>query len=166
MNTGASKPIKRSKELVPLSREHHDGLLLCWKIRTGLSQQIPAERIIAYTIYFYNTFLEPHFREEEAYVFSLLADDDAMKTDALAQHSSLRKKISGLEHSENGVAALGSFASELEQHIRYEERELFNYIEETTSPGSLKLMGRQLNKPGKNIIIKDEWPDTFWAKKN
>ena len=31
------KPLKRSKELAPLSREHHDGLLFAWKIKQGLA---------------------------------------------------------------------------------------------------------------------------------
>ena len=30
------KPIKRSKQLAPLSREHHDGLMYVWKIREVL----------------------------------------------------------------------------------------------------------------------------------
>ena len=33
-------PIKRSEYLKPLSRDHHQGLLLCWKIRTGLKKGI------------------------------------------------------------------------------------------------------------------------------
>jgi len=38
-------PIKRSIALQPLSREHHHGLLLCWKIRTGLKKGIDIDRI-------------------------------------------------------------------------------------------------------------------------
>jgi hemerythrin-like domain-containing protein len=163
MNTEARKPIKRSKELAPLSREHHEGLLLCWKIRTGLSKNIPVERIVAYTIYFCNTFLEPHFDEEEVYVFSLLPDDDAMKTEALAQHNHLRSMINSFGFSDNAVTSLSSFAAALEQHIRYEERELFNYIERAASTELLKIMGLELNKTDNSIIIKDEWPDKFWA---
>ena len=34
------KPQKRHKALQPLSREHHHGLLLSWKIRTGFSKDI------------------------------------------------------------------------------------------------------------------------------
>ncbi|WP_241739476.1 hypothetical protein [Aestuariibaculum marinum] len=32
------KPLKRHKALQPLSREHHYGLLLTWKIRTGFKK--------------------------------------------------------------------------------------------------------------------------------
>jgi len=34
------KPIKRDKVLQPLSHDHHQGLLLCWKIRTGIKKGI------------------------------------------------------------------------------------------------------------------------------
>ncbi len=40
-----SKPIKRSVALKPLSREHHHGLLLSWKIREGFNRNVEIERI-------------------------------------------------------------------------------------------------------------------------
>ena len=41
-----SKPIKRHKALQPLSRDHHHGLLLSWKIRAGFSKNIEPNRIL------------------------------------------------------------------------------------------------------------------------
>ena len=35
-----NKPIKRHKAIQPLSREHHQGLLLCWKIGKGFEKGI------------------------------------------------------------------------------------------------------------------------------
>ena len=43
-------PIKRSEFLKPISREHHHGLLLCWKIRAGLKKGIEPERIKLYQL--------------------------------------------------------------------------------------------------------------------
>lgn len=40
-----SQPIKRHPSLQPLSREHHYGLLLSWKIREGFKREVPPERI-------------------------------------------------------------------------------------------------------------------------
>ena len=40
------KPIKRSKELVPLSKEHHEGLLFAWKIKQGLQNGIGIEAML------------------------------------------------------------------------------------------------------------------------
>ena len=56
------KPIKRRKELVPLSRDHHNGLLLCWKIRTGIRTEIDYTRISQYVLYFFEHDLKEHFR--------------------------------------------------------------------------------------------------------
>jgi len=35
-------PIKRHNSLQPLSRDHHDGLLLKWKINKGISKGVEA----------------------------------------------------------------------------------------------------------------------------
>ncbi|GAA3575326.1 hypothetical protein [Snuella lapsa] len=69
------KPLKRHKALQPLSREHHHGLLLSWKIRSGLSRNIPVERIKIYTDWFFETHLIPHFEMEEKYIFPILNEN-------------------------------------------------------------------------------------------
>jgi hypothetical protein len=58
-------PIKRDKALQEVSREHHHGLLLCWKIRKGFSKGIEPERIKRYADWFYKTHLISHFEVEE-----------------------------------------------------------------------------------------------------
>ena len=55
MNTNA--PIKRTEVLKPLSHEHHHGLLLCWKIKTGIKKNIDAARIKKYADWFYRSHL-------------------------------------------------------------------------------------------------------------
>ena len=69
-------PIKRHNALQGVSREHHHGLLLCWKIRTGLSKNIPLERIKVYVDWFYTNYLVPHFELEETYMVKSLLDDE------------------------------------------------------------------------------------------
>ena len=48
-----NKPLKRHKALQPLSRDHHHGLLLSWKIRSGFKKNIDVERIKVYADWFY-----------------------------------------------------------------------------------------------------------------
>ena len=57
----SNRPLKRAIELQPLSHDHHHGLQLCWKIRTGFSRKIELERIKKYADWFFVTHLEPHF---------------------------------------------------------------------------------------------------------
>ena len=72
----SSKPLKRVLELQPLSHDHHHGLQLCWKIRTGFSKKIAPDRIKKHTDWFFKTHLKPHFELEEKYVFPILGADN------------------------------------------------------------------------------------------
>ena len=68
-------PIKRHESLKSLSHDHHHGLLLCWKIRTGFKKQIEINRIKFYTDWFFRNHLSPHFDLEEKYVFPVLGQE-------------------------------------------------------------------------------------------
>lgn len=119
------KPIKRAKALLPLSREHHHGLLLCWKIKTGIGRNIEAARIKKYVAWFYETHLSPHFEFEEKYVFPLLGASYKRKL-AEKQHLQIRQIIEpAFSHDD-----LHQLQYLLNEHIRFEERELFNDIQD------------------------------------
>ena len=85
------KPIKRNEFLAPLSREHHQALLLCWKIKTGFSKGIDVQRIKNYCDWFYQTHLIQHFELEEKFVFPILGNRHQHVQDALGQHHQLRE---------------------------------------------------------------------------
>lgn len=63
------KPIKRSKYIIKLSRDHNASLLFCWKIRQGKRLGVESERIKPYVAYFAKEHLSPHFFEEETILF-------------------------------------------------------------------------------------------------
>ncbi|WP_276134282.1 hemerythrin domain-containing protein [Polluticoccus soli] len=161
------KPIKRSKELVPLSKDHHDGLLLCWKIRQGLKNKVDTERIVAYVLCFYENDLATHFEQEEELVFSLLAADDPMKLEAIKQHRTLNGIYKSLKHQAGNTEEkllLNQFEQELNGHIRFEERELFPYIEKMSDPDQFRIAGKQIADlhQGHECLV---WKDEFWATK-
>jgi hemerythrin-like domain-containing protein len=156
-----NKPIKRSIELVPLSKEHHDGLLLCWKIRTGLKKGASEQRIADYVLYFFDYHLKQHFKDEEDYVFSVLPSNDNLKIMALEQHDELYKHITELKKDNVDSNLLLVIADKLDKHIRYEERELFPYIESMLSKEQLKEVGTNINIIHTKDICLD-WADQFW----
>src|SRR5690606_16770119 len=123
------KPLKRHPALVPLSKDHHFGLLLCWKIRTGISKNVAPERIARYVKYFFNDHLENHFLEEEKHLFSLLDEKDEKRKKAESQHRKLRKLVEKLSAGDNLQVVLGRFEEDLDAHIRFEERDLFPYLQ-------------------------------------
>ena len=121
-----SKPIKRAKELVQLSIDHHHGLLLAWKIKTGLSKNVAPERIKNYIDWFYENHLNPHFVLEEKYIFPLLDSSNEHAQTAIQQHKQIRQIIQKETVDSNDLAALQEI---LNEHIRFEERILFNEIQ-------------------------------------
>lgn len=159
-----NKPIKRQKDLVPLSRDHHEGLLLCWKIRTGLKNEIERERIRNYVVYFFDHDLKEHFRQEEQLVFALLNEDEVMRKEAFDQHKVLYGMVEELRMQKTSVEELlAQFADKLDDHIRFEERKLFPYIETHTDPQRLQEAGVQiaaLHQQNAKVV----WDDEFWLK--
>ena len=129
-------PLKRHKALQSLSKEHHHGLLLCWKIRTGISKGIEMSRIKKYLDWFYAIYLIAHFKIEEKYLFNILGSDNVLVKKALAQHRRLEKLFKQNDDLEKSINYI---EEELEQHIRFEERILFKEIQEKASPTELNL---------------------------
>lgn len=155
MNT----PIKRHASLKPLSHDHHHGLLLCWKIRTGYRKNVEINRIKLYADWFYKNHLLPHFEIEEKYVFPILGNEHELVKRALSEHRKLRRLF---EDSEEASKTLGMIEEKLEAHIRFEERFLFNEIQNTAPPKVLEEMmaiHSGLNSGTRSV---EEWEDEFW----
>ena len=156
------KPIKRSKDLLPLSRDHHNGLLLCWKIRNGINKGISFDRISSYVLYCFDNDLDKHFTEEEQYIFPLFSKDNTYRIEAEQQHDALRAIIKLLRNNpQESNTLLIDFSDQLQNHIRFEERVLFNIIEDQTDKNILHQVGQKLvNTTDCNI----GWNDNFWLK--
>jgi hemerythrin-like domain-containing protein len=158
------KPIKRGKELVALSRDHHEGLLLCWKIRTGLKFETEPERIINYVLYSFDHHLKDHFTQEESLVFRLLNENDEQRTRACAEHQRIYEMIEQMSANKDLALLLPAFADFLDAHIRFEERDLFPYIEQQADLEALAEAGRRIDEWEQQ---KDQlqWEDEFWVKR-
>ncbi len=152
-----SKPIKRSVALKPLSREHHHGLLLSWKIREGFNQNVEIERIKRYTDWFWKHHLQAHFEFEENYVFPILGQENELIIRALKEHNRLQQIFTATDTIKKN---LSSIEEELVSHIRYEERVLFKEIQSIASDDQLDIIEKEHSK---NIF--EEWEDEFWITK-
>jgi hemerythrin-like domain-containing protein len=148
-------PIKRHSALQGVSREHHHGLLLCWKIRTGLSKNVPMERIKDYADWFYETYLVPHFQLEETYIFPIVGNDHPWVKKALSDH---RRLIRLFTSTTADMKTLGQIEETLEQHIRFEERQLFNHVQEMANNKQLDMIEKQHS----NEKFNDNISDPFW----
>jgi len=152
-------PIKRHKIIQPLSREHHNGLLLCWKIRKGIIKSIDPDRIKKYSDWFYQKHLLPHFEIEEKYLFPILGDYNELVKRALAEHRKLKRLF---ENQDEKIKSLSLIEEDLENHIRFEERILFNKIQEIATENELALIA----SVHKDTQLTDNWDDPFWEGLN
>ena len=152
-------PIKRSEHLIQLSREHHSGLLFCWKIRQGLKKNADTERIKNYVAYFWQQDLAEHFREEEDILFAPKKNDDKVKR-ALQEHVEIKTLIDSITKSNSPEpGSLASLADAVDNHIRYEERELFPYLENAFTQDQLAKIAEQINEASPTG---DGYADEFW----
>lgn len=154
----ANKPIKRSEALKALSKDHHFNLLFIWKIRQGLKLNVDLLRIKNFIAHFFNEQIQHHFSVEEKYLFCLMPVDEPLRLRAEQEHSAIKNSVAEIaaEISENKITA---FANLLENHIRFEERTLFPFMEKNVSY-------EKLEKASAYFIAEhdDYWQDTFWLK--
>ena len=155
------KPIKRSKELAPLSREHHDGLLFAWKIKQGLANKTSIATLCSYTRWFWTNHMKPHFKDEEKVLVKFLPADNPLVGQMFNEHAHIRDLIIFLDR-EPEPNSLQLLAEYINNHIRFEERELFAYAEQTLTPEQLKEVYEELPQ---NSHCDTEWKDEFWLKK-
>jgi len=147
--------MKRDTALQPLSREHHHALLLCWKIKTGFSKGVSAERIKAYTDWFYKNHLLKHFEMEEKYLFPILGSENKLIRQAIEEHKLLSMLFT---NSSKIVDSLKQIQIELENHIRFEERILFDEIQ---NAATLKQFEKITHVHSKENFV-DNVSDKFW----
>jgi len=155
------KPLKRSKELAPLSREHHDGLLFAWKIKQGLANGTPIETLCNYTRWFWLNHIKPHFKDEEKVLVKFLPEDNALVQQMFREHAQIRDLLLSLD-KEPDRGSFQELAELISDHIRFEERQLFAYAEENLSPEQLDEIYKDLPH---DSYCETEWKEEFWVRK-
>lgn len=156
------KPIKRSPQLAPLSREHHDGLLFAWKIKQGLEQSVHPELIGKYVSWYWRHHIKPHFFQEEKILMPYMPAGHPMATRLKEEHDHIRELVIelGQEADKRHLLLLCELVT---QHIRFEERELFGYLEGLLTPEQLDTVYRELEEHP--VSCEEDWKDEFWVKK-
>lgn len=153
-------PIKRSRQLAALSRDHHETLLFVWKIKQGLIYNIPAERIARYCEWFWSTNLKEHFRKEEEGFSKLLPPSDPLLLTMFDDHEAIAAKLQQVTDDPSNYL-LQRLAQIIYYHIRFEERSLFTHAEEVASAETLDEVASLLVHDKTNAT---EWADEFWIK--
>lgn len=139
--------MKRHRALIPLSHDHHHGLVQARRLHRGATRDAPGRRKAAAAFLgFFARDTRTHFREEEERFFPLLIDADAPATElltrALLEHQHLHALVHKLEIEvaarDVSATTMRKVAETLEEHIRFEERDLFPLIESVTPEDALR----------------------------
>lgn len=158
----AIKPIKRAETLLPLSREHHFDLLLAWKIRKGIQQEVDPARMAAYICYLDEELMDAHFRDEETLLFDRMPPEDTPCRRARQEHEEIRRLVGEIAKGERDTEVFSRLADAVEAHVRYEERELFPYLEQQLPADLHAEIAAAL--AAKHEGFTEVWDDPFWGK--
>ena len=137
---------RRHESLIPLSHEHHDALLLVWRLRTGdLSKREPELRA-KHVNAFSEHRLVNHLKLEEDLLFpafrAVLGVEASLIEVLLSDYRELRAKAAAIKAG--AYDQVDSFCGLLERHIRTEERQLFVLAENRMNPTEMAELGRQI----------------------
>ena len=125
---------KRHDSLIPLSREHHYGLVVCLHIHQATGRESPDISSLRSrgesTVRFFQSDLTVHFETEEQVLFPAMHGMPGAGTlilELIEEHREMEHLVRKLRENGNGPIAgtLEQFADLLELHIRKEERSLF-----------------------------------------
>ncbi len=154
-------PIKRSKELQPLSRQHHNGLFFCLLLEKAVKKQADKILMRDFCQYFWEKDLQHHFELEEnnlthfSSYSSLREGIDRM----MEEHTFIRKFFTS-PGILNEYSIFDQLQQLLDKHIRFEERELFPLIQTVISEDEMQMLGHAFEKETNNNC--SEYPIKFW----
>lgn len=131
--------MKRHPDLQRLSSEHHRALVIAQRLVNARAATGPDAELLQQAAQFVADDLEPHFRwEEEALLPALAAaGEQELVTQTLAEHAELRALAVRLEERSAQVR----FGELLKQHVRFEERMLFETAQDRLGADALKAIG-------------------------
>jgi hemerythrin-like domain-containing protein len=139
----------RDKNLVPLSRQHQHALALC--VRMERASPIPESDLSAWQaemVQHFRTEIRIHFEAEERIVFPAargFAELAPLVDELLSDHDWLRRQFDRAGTQSMSSNEVSEFARRLSEHIRKEERRLFERLQEVMRPQELAAMGRRLD---------------------
>ena len=148
--------MRRDPSLVPLSRQHHNGLALCVLTERELAEdQSPgtlvklAERINDR----YEVELTNHFSVEEEILFPVCPASVSDEVEELAgEHRRMEKLVEQIRERPT-VGLIREFTDLLRRHIRREERGLFEQVPGLIPPEVLARLGREIDEKAVQICL-------------
>jgi len=159
----------RDKNLVPLSRQHQHALALC--VRIERASPIGDSELAAWQAEIAQHFqaeIRVHFAAEERILFSAargFPELNPLVEHLLADHAWLRERFAEAEARRMSATEISAFGRRLSDHIRKEERQLFERLQELLSKEEFATVGLKLEEAlkdaGQSCIVPAE---TTWLR--
>lgn len=143
----------RDRSLIPLSHQHHNGLALCVLTDRALAAdggEESVKRLAQRVVDRYEIELINHFELEEQFLFPLcpgpLADE------LIGEHRELERMVQGLAAAPT-AERLTEFCELLRRHIRREESEYFQQVQEKVPREQLDAAGAEIDRKAVRVCL-------------
>jgi hypothetical protein len=135
----------RDKNLVPLSRQHQHALALCVRInRAKLATPAEVKAWQSEMRQYFEHEIRFHFAAEEAHLFPAarrFSELTSLVDELIAEHGQLRDYFARASEGTLDQGEVRTFAERLSNHIRREERQLFEGMQGRMDPEELLKIG-------------------------
>jgi iron-sulfur cluster repair protein YtfE (RIC family) len=144
--------MKRHKSLVPLSHDHHQGLVLARRLREA--DAATAAELAGRLLEVWKAELQPHFQEEEAILLPALARQTGVDQPEIARtlldHVELRRRVDDAARAMDAGTApdaelLRELGQKLHDHIRFEEDALFPLMQDRLDEDELARIAARMH---------------------
>ncbi|MGA2414107.1 MAG: hemerythrin domain-containing protein [Candidatus Sulfotelmatobacter sp.] len=150
--------------MIPLSHQHQRSLALC--VRIDRAQPIPEKNLDAWQAEIDQLFrreIDFHFAAEESAIFPValgFGELIALVEELRVEHAELRGCFSEAAARSLSVERMVAFGGKLSAHIRKEERQLFERLQQLLTAGQLAELGVKLEaalgEAGKSCLLTSE----------
>jgi iron-sulfur cluster repair protein YtfE (RIC family) len=154
--------MQRATVLQPLSRQHKTMLMTCLLLRKGSQKKSPVQVMVDFFLKSWEADMLPHFEQEEKILVPLLNKFTAGKSYAAAilrDHELLRNAVEHLHQQAHQGRLLEAIAEQLNQHIRYEERIVFQDMNAFVPARDLQQLVFQEQL---HTAVCSSYPNHFW----
>lgn len=150
------KSLKRNKNLVVFSKEHYHGLVFSNHLK--MASKATDDILKLYIADFWDNHLKSHFKNEEVLLLPLMAEGNQRKQ-FVHEHFVIENQINQIKDAEINVQQQAIELGQLiNNHIRFEERVLFPWLEKTLTSNQLIKIGEGLKD---NSTVHCFYPE-FW----
>jgi hemerythrin-like domain-containing protein len=144
----------RDSALIPLSHQHHNGLALCVLTRRSLAADSSPANIATLArriVDRYEIELTNHFEIEEQVLFPACGASPLIDR-LVSEHRALESLAAQIGHSPT-AGLLEQFCELLTTHIRLEENELFQQVQESLPPEVLDVVGKEIDRRAVRVCL-------------